>query len=377
MDTTTAPGDFAPGVPTGLEVGLPGYWYPVLESAELADRPVPFQVLDRQLVAWRDGDGAARILRDRCPHRAAKLSIGLVLDGQMQCAFHGLRFDGGGRCVLIPWSDETPPSNGPSVDAYVTEELGGYVWAYLDPAVAAPPPLRDEVPEELVRPDDFAVYRLPNEVWDLNWLIAVDGSDAFHAVVLHAQSQAVADRSWTGGAAEGVGVALADRRVRIVDTPYGIRGVATDREGNTLHHGHLLDEVVGDRFNLPCLTTNPITAVPGTPPYVARLWQLPVDYGRTLIVRYVVWRRSAVPADLDLDTLFADVVGPRLRKVSAEDKVMGESQGDLLSARQEENLLAPDGDMYEVRDRIAEAYEGWQTGERHAPQSAGLVFPVG
>ena len=74
-------------------------------------------------------------------------------------------------------------------------ELGGYVWAYLgDAQKFPPPPLEQEVPEELTKPDEFIWFRLPTEVWKCNWLLAVDGSDAFHAVVLHASSQAVTDQ---------------------------------------------------------------------------------------------------------------------------------------------------------------------------------------
>ncbi len=99
--------EIVPDVPRGLEVGLRNYWYPILQSDELPlDRPVGLKCLNEPLVAWRDQDRLPHVFTDRCPHRNAKLSLGRLLGGALQCAFHGLRFAGGGRCVLIPWEPE-------------------------------------------------------------------------------------------------------------------------------------------------------------------------------------------------------------------------------------------------------------------------------
>lgn len=370
--------EIAASVPAGLERALPNYWYPILQSEELPETGTAAgHWLDMDLVAWRGPGGVPQVVRDRCPHRAAKLSKGRVLEGQLQCAFHGLRFDGDGACVLIPWEEENESADELRVRSFPAQELGGYVWAYLGDAEVHPPPaLQDELPTELSRPSEFVWYRMPTEVWDTNWLIAIDGSDAFHAVTLHAESQAVSDGKWEGGGAERPTVALEDRRVRITETPYGIRGVSTDLNGNPLHHGHVLKDVQGARFVIPCLTTNPIVPVPGVPPYVARLWQFPAGENRTQIVRYVVWRRSDVPEDLDLDQLVDEVVRPRVSKVSREDAEMAAAQGDLVSARAEEHLLEPDVDMFEVREVIKEAYLAGVAGDRIAPQADDLIFPL-
>src|SRR5436190_23210709 len=99
--------EVAPNLPAGLPKGLRNYWYPVLQSDELPERkPIGFMVLGEPLVAWRDAQGKPCVVRDRCPHRSIKLSVGRVYDGQLQCILHGLRFDGEGRCVMIPWDDE-------------------------------------------------------------------------------------------------------------------------------------------------------------------------------------------------------------------------------------------------------------------------------
>ena len=351
--------EIAPNLPAGLVKGLRNYWYPVLQSEELSSGiPVGFTALSEPLVAWRDDNGLPCVVRDRCPHRGMKLSVGRVYDGNLQCVLHGLRFDGEGRCVMVPWEDEDDRRRkAPSVAAYPAQELGGYVWAYLGDAEKFPPPaLEREVPEELTKPDEFICFRLPTEVWNANWLLAVDGSDAFHAVVLHASSQAVSNKNWTSGGAEQSEVPLSERRMKIVKTLHGIRGVAVDADGRALHHGHFTVDVKGDRFVLPCLHTNPIQPAPGAVPYTSRLWQFPVDEHRTGIARYAVWRARTHEEREKATQVFQHLALPRLQKVSAEDAFAAEAQGDVVTARQEENLMAPDVDVVNVRRLIRKAF---------------------
>ena len=194
--------EVAPNLPAGLPKGLRNYWYPVLQSEELpAGKPVGFMALNEPLVAWRDAAGNPCVARDRCPHRSMKLSIGRVYDGNLQCILHGLQFNGEGRCIMVPWEEEQDDRKKlPTAIAYPARELGGYIWAYLGDTTKFPaPPLENEVPEELTKPDQFIWFRLPTEIWNANWLLSIDGSDAFHAVVLHASSQAVTGKTWTGG----------------------------------------------------------------------------------------------------------------------------------------------------------------------------------
>lgn len=370
--------ELAPSVPHGLQIGIRNYWYPILVSEDLGpDKPVGIQRLGENLVVWRDGRGHPSVLIDRCPHRAAKLSVGRILEGQLQCAFHGLRFDRSGRCILIPWEPDQSPSL-PEVCArsYPAEEFGGYIWAYLgDAEKFPPPPLINEVPEEMKKSGEFVWFRMPTEVWNTNWLLSIDGGDGFHAVTLHAETQAVQDRGWEGGRPKTASASLAERRVKIVQTPYGVRGIAVDRQGKPIHHGHLL-ETKGDRFILPCITTNVIRPVPGVEPYVARLWQFPMDDRRTLIQRFVVQRATSNDARKRWENLFTDVVRPRLENISREDALIAEAQGDLVTARTQEHLFEPDSSMFEVRQWIKNAFLAQLDGARIGPTAASLAWPV-
>jgi phenylpropionate dioxygenase-like ring-hydroxylating dioxygenase large terminal subunit len=372
--------DVAPILPAGLPKGLRNYWYPVLQSEELAaGKPLGLTVLGETLVAWRDRDGSPRVVHDRCPHRSIKLSVGRIFDGQLQCILHGLRFDGDGQCVMVPWeeNDERKP-HWPAVKAYPARELGGYIWAYLgDTEKFPPPPLEQEVPEELTKPDEFIWFRLPTEVWNCNWLLAIDGSDAFHAVVLHASSQAVTEKKWTGGIVAHSEVPLGERRMKIIETSHGIRAVSLDRDNKPLHHGHFTVDVKGHRFALPCLTSNPIAPAPGAAPYTSRLWQFAIDENTTQIVRYAVWRAKTDEERSQATKVFNDVALPRLKKVSAEDAFAGEAQGEVVSARLGEHLQKPDVDVVKVRRLLREAFvKPVADDERVGIPEGALLYPL-
>jgi phenylpropionate dioxygenase-like ring-hydroxylating dioxygenase large terminal subunit len=372
--------ELAPNLPAGLPMGLRNYWYPVLQSEELGvGVALGFKVLDEPLVAWRGADGSPLVAHDRCPHRSIKLSVGRVFDGQLQCLLHGLRFDGSGRCTIVPWEEaDEHKDTWPSVATYPAGELGGYIWAYLgDTTQCPPPPLEDEVPEELLKPTEFIWFRLPTEVWKTNWLLAVDGSDAYHAVVLHASSQAVSGKAWTGGEADASDVPLSERRMKIVRTSHGIRGVAVDASNRPLHHGHFTVDVKGDRFVLPCLHTNPIMPAPGAAPYTSRLWQFAIDENHTQIMRYAVWRAATEEERVRATKVFNEIALPRLKKVSAEDAYACEAQGDVVTARKEEHLMAPDVGVVGVRRLIHKAFMAPHQGEgRINVTRQALVYPL-
>lgn len=382
------------GIPKGLELGLRNFWYPIIQSHEVpADRPVSVTSLGEDLVVYRDAQGKPNVLFDRCPHRYVKLSVGRVLDGELQCAYHGLRFNGAGRCTLIPWETENPDLQKKfALRAYPAAEIGGLVWAYIgDTKAFPPPPLEESLPEELLHPEKFVHFNLPTEVWDANWLLVIDGSDAYHAVTLHVESQqhdAVlqyldADVASRIESEKKKGVPLADRRVRIVETEgHGLRGISVDKEGNQLEHGHKLAPLRGERFNLPGMITNALRPVSNAAPYVSRLFQVPIDYGHTRMFRYAAWRVENDEQREDLRRHFETVVKPRQLKTSEEDRMMASVSGDLVESRANELLLGPDRDMIRIRRRISAAFSSQQLDGLRVPRQEAtpsretLVFPV-
>ncbi len=126
-----------------LDDFIPNQWYPIFDSSKLKPRkPVGITRLGERLVLWRDNGGAAVCMTDRCPHRAAQLSLGWVRDDCLVCPFHGLRFDSAGRCVLIPANGEGQPvPRGFDLPTRQVREAHGLVWYWYgdsDPATEIP-----------------------------------------------------------------------------------------------------------------------------------------------------------------------------------------------------------------------------------------------
>src|SRR3954468_8996166 len=121
------------------------WWYPACPSGDVTRRPIPITLMDTPLVLFRDGDGRAHALLDRCPHRNAPLSLGRVeSDGSLACGYHGWRFNGQGDCVAIPGlaglaGVPTAPSSPRNAIGHATVERDGFVWVWGEPAAAGVP----------------------------------------------------------------------------------------------------------------------------------------------------------------------------------------------------------------------------------------------
>lgn len=121
-------------------VRLPGWWYVACLSSELRRRPLARTVLDTPLALWRDGAGAAVAFVDRCPHRNAPLSMGRARDGQLECSYHGWRFDVAGACRAVPGlcSDHDPDGPGRRAATVAVREQDGLVWVRPGDGAASP-----------------------------------------------------------------------------------------------------------------------------------------------------------------------------------------------------------------------------------------------
>jgi len=112
------------------------YWHPVCDSRQVQEDPLPVVLMDIPLVLWRDEDGMAHGLHDKCPHRGARLSLGRVCNGQLQCAYHGWKFDQQGSCTLIPAMPHLTPTQAHQAKSIAVRERMGLVWVCLDAANA-------------------------------------------------------------------------------------------------------------------------------------------------------------------------------------------------------------------------------------------------
>ena len=104
-------------------------------------------MLGEPIVIGRDAAGAPFALRDICPHRGMPLSAGHFDGGEVECCYHGWRFDTAGRCTLIPSlvAEQRFEPGRVRLRAYPTCEAQGNIWVFFgeDPAAAPEIPLLD------------------------------------------------------------------------------------------------------------------------------------------------------------------------------------------------------------------------------------------
>jgi phenylpropionate dioxygenase-like ring-hydroxylating dioxygenase large terminal subunit len=100
-------------------------WTAVALSREVGAKPHRVLIGGQPFVLFRSSDGL-HCLTDRCPHRFAPLSLGRVIDGTIQCPYHGWRFDGTGRCRSMPGLLEQVPNI--AVPAHALREQNGLIY---------------------------------------------------------------------------------------------------------------------------------------------------------------------------------------------------------------------------------------------------------
>ncbi len=122
-------------------VKLPDAWFIACAAKTLRDRPLSFTLQGVGLVLFRAKDGKASALLDRCPHRNAPLSLGRVVDGELQCAYHGWRFDGSGACRAVPGlvAEGDVALKARAAESYPCLEQDGYIWVYSTPGATPSP----------------------------------------------------------------------------------------------------------------------------------------------------------------------------------------------------------------------------------------------
>lgn len=82
---------------------LKNFWYPVAFSADLKDDTmVPFDCFEEPWVIFRGKDGRAGCVQNTCAHRACPLHLGSVVDGRIQCPYHGWEYATDGVCEKMP-----------------------------------------------------------------------------------------------------------------------------------------------------------------------------------------------------------------------------------------------------------------------------------
>ncbi len=164
-------------------------WHCVAESDDVTDAPRRVWLLDEPWVVIRIA-GIARVFVDRCPHRSAPLSIGTLVGDELQCAYHGWRYDDTGTCTAIPALGDGAhiPSRACLTTPFAVEERFGLVF------IAPDEPLSPLPRADLLGDESFEVARCTTTRTRVGAAQLIDNfMDAAHFPYVHAATFGVAD----------------------------------------------------------------------------------------------------------------------------------------------------------------------------------------
>jgi len=111
---------------------LRNIWYVAGWADDVAEQPLARTFLNEPIALFRDEAGVAHAIGGRCPHRFAPLGKGQVVEGQLECPYHGLRFSGSGACVFNPHEKGVVPRV--AVPRYPLVERHRLLWIWMGEA---------------------------------------------------------------------------------------------------------------------------------------------------------------------------------------------------------------------------------------------------
>jgi phenylpropionate dioxygenase-like ring-hydroxylating dioxygenase large terminal subunit len=123
------------------------WWFAALGSELQPGKLQRYELLGQPVLLGRTRQGQVYAMRDICPHRAAPLSAGRLLeeDGEprIECPYHGWRFGTDGGCRVIPslLDDQDLDPARIRVRSHPVRESQGLVWIWIasDPRAPAHP----------------------------------------------------------------------------------------------------------------------------------------------------------------------------------------------------------------------------------------------
>ena len=104
-------------------------WYVIARSVEVGDELLARKAAGEHLVLYRTSAGEPVALADRCSHRQFPLSQGQRVGDEIQCSYHGLRFDSCGTCTWVPGQDRIPSRA--NVPNRPLVERGAWIWVWM------------------------------------------------------------------------------------------------------------------------------------------------------------------------------------------------------------------------------------------------------
>lgn len=110
-------------------------WYAAAYDVEVKQALLARTICNQKIVMFRRKDGSVAALEDACWHRLLPLSMGRLEGDEVVCGYHGLVFNGDGRCTHMPSQETINPSA--CVRSYPVVQKHRFVWVWPgDPSLA-------------------------------------------------------------------------------------------------------------------------------------------------------------------------------------------------------------------------------------------------
>ena len=159
-------------------------WYAAAWDVEVKHELLPRKVCNTPLVLFRRLDGGVVVLSDACWHRLLPLSKGHLEGDEVVCGYHGLRYDGSGRCTFMPSQETINPTA--CVKSFPVVERHRFVWVWLGDATLADADLIPDLHQNL-DPQWAADGRLIHA--RCNYKLVIDNlMDLTHETFVHGSS---------------------------------------------------------------------------------------------------------------------------------------------------------------------------------------------
>lgn len=220
-------------------------WYVIAFRKDLKEQLMSRWILDEPIVLYRKQDASPVALSGLCPHRFFPLADSRLEKDEIICRYHGISFNGEGKCTNIPGQDNIPHTC--ALRAYPLVEHGLWVWIWPgDPAQADPALLPDLRQIGHDADNMSAVPFYCHEIQARYQLLNDNLMDLSHLAFLHADSiGSPANATVPEELSEAPGVLRSRRIIKNSPAPPVVREMKN-------YHG-LLDQVSGMDFYYPGL----------------------------------------------------------------------------------------------------------------------------
>ena len=169
-------------------------WYVAGWSDEFGEDLLARRILDEPILFYRATTGEPVAVLDVCPHKLAPMRLGQRVGDDVQCGYHGLKFNKLGQCVHNPQGNGIIPPNA-RLKSYPTVERYGAVWIWMgDPTKADPDTIGDF---SVLDDPKFKAVKGGHKV-ESNYMMMVENLlDLGHALFLHANTAGMSNLQLT------------------------------------------------------------------------------------------------------------------------------------------------------------------------------------